>query len=900
MAYKLIVLFMGLNDKQMRVFISSTFKDLNTERDYLVKNVFPELKAIARSRGVQFVPLDLRWGVTSEDKHHCRVLEVCLREIDNSHPYFIGIIGNRYGWCPASADYNANDNLSKKFKRIRRYIDRNLSITEIEFLYAAIDNKKDVNAAFFIKSIDWDKEGVATENGDKLKKFRNKVGRNTRYPVKEFSTDEQLGQAVREYVLMELDKISPKNVVVDDFKKIKEIQDWHLKSLCEAYVPNVRCIKELKGVVAKKMEMGLSGSNSWLSLVGHHGSGRSSLLAFLINDREFTEKANVVYVFVGLVAEVMDAQSIAEYIINQIEELYGISEDDFICEGEEYEYILRIIEEVKFEFPQESLEVFYKIMMMGELLKDRKPLIVVLDDITYLSEKEWEILLAIACFTEKYFFYIMTENDGGGNLSKDVVKVRPLTVAQRRQITRTYLRGYAKELNADQLYRISHGTLTGNPGLLRILLDELVIYGSYEGLDSYIDYYLSALDERTFYKYLYDRYEADYGESLVKDVVSILKIVGPDCLSEDELVELVEVSNYEWSRFFCAARNQFNVINGLIRMTPIYNDDVVKERYLVDEKTEMQYRRRIADYLKNKDYLHVRRYCKILAAQLNVIADKNTFFQFLNQLPVYRMLSKVARHELGFYWLNVYWDDDVRLVDHSLHFLYMQMLEEDSSGDDFYDLASFIIKSDVEDKEVVLNCLYEAEKRYEGVPSKVNLRYKVLHEIAYYVSDDNEAIDVLKKALCDISDDCRRIECYSEMAFHYDRLSLFENAIELIEKALGLMTEENETHLGLKHSKKELMAKLSELYFATERYEDSMKYCECLYEILTTLVKERDFYRFDLIDLYIRMGANAYMLNMYAECRTFLEKAIALIETETEFDLTERKEQCLVMLKELK
>ena len=49
---------MRANNKQMRVFISSTFKDLNSERDYLMKHIFPELKVIAEKRGIHLIPLD--------------------------------------------------------------------------------------------------------------------------------------------------------------------------------------------------------------------------------------------------------------------------------------------------------------------------------------------------------------------------------------------------------------------------------------------------------------------------------------------------------------------------------------------------------------------------------------------------------------------------------------------------------------------------------------------------------------------------------------------------------------------------------------------------------------------------------------------------------------------------
>lgn len=48
---------------EIRVFLSSTFRDFNEERKLLAPQVFPELNRRARERGVE---VDLRWGVTQE------------------------------------------------------------------------------------------------------------------------------------------------------------------------------------------------------------------------------------------------------------------------------------------------------------------------------------------------------------------------------------------------------------------------------------------------------------------------------------------------------------------------------------------------------------------------------------------------------------------------------------------------------------------------------------------------------------------------------------------------------------------------------------------------------------------------------------------------------------------
>src|SRR4051812_9088373 len=48
----------------VQVFISSTFRDMQAERDHLVKVVFPALREKLLRHRVHLVDIDLRWGVT--------------------------------------------------------------------------------------------------------------------------------------------------------------------------------------------------------------------------------------------------------------------------------------------------------------------------------------------------------------------------------------------------------------------------------------------------------------------------------------------------------------------------------------------------------------------------------------------------------------------------------------------------------------------------------------------------------------------------------------------------------------------------------------------------------------------------------------------------------------------
>ncbi|XP_011484331.1 telomerase protein component 1 [Oryzias latipes] len=85
----------------VRVFISSTFRDMHAERDVLVRSVFPELRRRAVPHCLHLQEVELRWGVTEEESE--RAAELCLSEVCRSQ-MLVGILGERYGQVPPRPD----------------------------------------------------------------------------------------------------------------------------------------------------------------------------------------------------------------------------------------------------------------------------------------------------------------------------------------------------------------------------------------------------------------------------------------------------------------------------------------------------------------------------------------------------------------------------------------------------------------------------------------------------------------------------------------------------------------------------------------------------------------------------------------------------------------------------
>jgi len=139
--------------KEVRVFVSSTFDDMHAERDYLVKEVFPRLREWCEQRRLRLVDVDLRWGVTEADAtNNKRVVDVCLRRIDECRPFFICLLGQRYGWIPRRED--VGDETGGAYPHIADVLGA-ASVTEMEIQHSTVAGKHTQNSFFYLRELSY-------------------------------------------------------------------------------------------------------------------------------------------------------------------------------------------------------------------------------------------------------------------------------------------------------------------------------------------------------------------------------------------------------------------------------------------------------------------------------------------------------------------------------------------------------------------------------------------------------------------------------------------------------------------------------------------------------------------------------------------------------------------------
>lgn len=176
---------MAIPEKHVRVFISSTFRDMHAERDHLVTVVFPELRERVEQLGLEFFDVDLRWGVPEKeaDGEKANSWEYCKQWIDRVEPFFVSLLGQRYGFMPKpqeigdDADRNA-------------YVD--LSITEMEIRHAVLSGCIQRRSFFYVRKTlvphqaDAATKAVFVEDEAKVERLKTLIRSGPR-PVREYS-----------------------------------------------------------------------------------------------------------------------------------------------------------------------------------------------------------------------------------------------------------------------------------------------------------------------------------------------------------------------------------------------------------------------------------------------------------------------------------------------------------------------------------------------------------------------------------------------------------------------------------------------------------------------------------------------------------------------------------------
>ncbi len=137
---------------------------MQRERKALVEIAFPRLRRLCLERGTELRFVDLRWGVSDQQASEEGVVDACLSQIDRCRPYFLCLLGQRYGSIASS--------VSLRLKRRLPWLVAHptISLTELEIRYAALEGEEPEHnrALFYLRDDAWIKSLAEEDRADYL------------------------------------------------------------------------------------------------------------------------------------------------------------------------------------------------------------------------------------------------------------------------------------------------------------------------------------------------------------------------------------------------------------------------------------------------------------------------------------------------------------------------------------------------------------------------------------------------------------------------------------------------------------------------------------------------------------------------------------------------------------
>ena len=588
-------------NRRIRVFISSTFRDMVAERDVLMTHTWPSLRRLCQERHVELVEVDLRWGIAESQSTRRETLKLCLDEIRACHPFFIGLLGERYGWVPGDEAFTAD--LREEQPWLAGL--RGKSVTELEVLHGVLNNPDMAGRAFFYfrdpaYARDRGPDFLAESDADAgklsaLKALVRATCASTGMPLREgYADPAQLAVLVHADLSAAIEAQFPKERVPNPLTREAEDHEAFAETRRRTYIGRAEYVDALDRHAA--------GDGGPLVLLGDSGSGKSALLAnWLAHWRAAHPRDLIVQHYIGGTSDSADPWRLMVRVMAEIKRWSGDPEDLPASRDDVLRDFPRWMSKARERAGQEGVR-FVLVLDALNQIEDRDHARL----LGWLPEHPFGGSLRLIVST-------LPGASGGddplaatGRRGWQELRVQPLTVDERRRMIAGYLARFGKTLDEHRLARLAAGAPAANPLYLKILLDELRVTGTHDRLDERLTDYLAAADIPALLQQVLARYQRDYEHDrpgLVAETLGLIYAARRG-LSETELLQLLRPADQErlppavWAPLRAALEDALVDRGGILNFAHDFLRTAAGNAFAADLDRRDDLRLQLADYFE--------------------------------------------------------------------------------------------------------------------------------------------------------------------------------------------------------------------------------------------------------------------------------------------------------------
>lgn len=557
------------DNRSVRVFVSSTFLDMQAERDDLVTKTFPALRAKYRARGVELFEVDLRWGITREQQERGETLPTLLAEVDRCRPYFIGLLGDRYGWVPPVSALT--DKLKADYPILAEA--EGASVTAMEITHGVLANPDTAaRSCFFERDPTWDwramlddaDRATASEEPEaaraRLADLKAMIRQKAR--VEPYARPAEIGEKVTAALDALLAARFPETDAPDAFEQTGRLHRAYARERRSLHVGADGYIAELNRWMAADAAPRL--------ITGASGGGKSTLVANWIHAWRLAHPKDIVFEhYLGASPDSAEPMLVMRRLWEHLNRAEGESAEP----------------------PSDNAELMDMSAALAQRLTQVRSdaergdvhILIALDGLDKLASEQnlrWlPITPGVHWLASSLPGEANTAAFARGFLSLDV---KPLGEGERRDFVAGTLARWRRELEPQHIARIlqpAAAELAGSPLYLKTVLEELRVSADNARLAERLEDYRAARHMPDLFDRVLARLERDCEPGLVSKVLPLVWASRAG-LEEAEITAIAAVAPLAWATLRNGLGDSLRDSAGRIAFGHDYLTQAVAKRYL--------------------------------------------------------------------------------------------------------------------------------------------------------------------------------------------------------------------------------------------------------------------------------------------------------------------------------